>query len=189
MAKKSKSSKRTSISKNNRNDLLKDYSSIMKSYLIISVVAIVLLTVLILSINIGALLWIEKLEKINCKCSEHWKRTYIKKYIYFILLLNAVSLISIIIFGIKLSKFIKENFGRVIFHLFQIGLSIASILNIIYTITYIDELKKENCICSEDIKRELYYYYNYFIVAFYIALFLTILISLFLGFIVTAGKF
>lgn len=160
----------------------------MKLAMIISIAFIIIFTVLILAINIGALLWINKLEKISCKCSEHWKRTYIKRYIYFILALQLINLISTIIYRVKFSDIIKNNLGINIYILFSIGILIATILNIIYTITYIDDLRKENCSCSEDIKRELYYYYTMIYGIFMFVLFIILCISILFGILFSITK-
>ena len=39
-------------------------------------------------------------------------------------------------------------------------ISILGFSNLIISILYISDLKNTNCSCSEDIRREVYYYYN-----------------------------
>jgi hypothetical protein len=38
--------------------------------------------------------------------------------------------------------------------------NLFGIANVIISLIYIDKLKRINCACSEDIKREIYWYYN-----------------------------
>ena len=40
----------------------------------------IVLSIIILIINVNALLWINKLDTMNCACSESYMRTYIKYY-------------------------------------------------------------------------------------------------------------
>ena len=44
-------------------------------------------------INISALMWLQKLEELDCACSEHWMRNYIKYYLYVIIPMFFIGLI------------------------------------------------------------------------------------------------
>ena len=64
----------------------------------ISIIAIIISLIISLVFPFVALFWIRKLDSIQCKCSENWKRDYMEWYLYFIialeLLWNPVSLLS-----------------------------------------------------------------------------------------------
>ena len=85
------------------------------------------------------------LEKINCKCSLTFQRNYIYYYTIIIFIINAVT--------IFFQKKLKE-LALVILPI-SIMLLIAGIVNIIYTFEYVNDMKKENCKCSDSIIKDL----------------------------------
>jgi len=126
---------------------------------------VIAVTLISLAININAIIWITKLEKINCACSEHWMRKYIEYYLYAIIPIQVLNIIIWI--GLYSTNNIKElNFYNTKNTLFRIYLSFTQIIaffgfiNIFIVIIFINRLKEINCDCSEDIKREVYYIYN-----------------------------
>jgi hypothetical protein len=109
------------------------------------------------------------LEKINCKCSLTFQRNYIYYYTIIIFVINAVT--------IFFQKKLKEM-ALVILPI-SIMLLIAGLVNIIYTFEYVNDMKKQNCKCSDSIVKDLM-----FIVAvlqsFVIITFLLTILSIFL---------
>jgi len=91
------------------------------------------------------LLWISKLKKEYCLCSENWMRDYRNFYYIFIITYTFIMLIYSFVYGQKLNIFIM---------LFIILFNITSYFIIIY---YINMLKYYNCNCSESIKSEILY--------------------------------
>ena len=85
------------------------------------------------------------LEKINCKCSLTFQRNYIYYYTIIIFIINAVT--------IFFQKKLKE-LALVILPI-SIILLIAGIVNIIYTFEYVNDMKKQNCKCSDSIIKDL----------------------------------
>jgi hypothetical protein len=114
-------------------DILLDLISIIISYLII--------------------IWINKLEKLECKCSDTKERNYIKFGWYFIIVISVISLIIHI-----LNNFYKKFMFD--YELYKLIYTLLFGSVIIITIYYIYELKKKKCTCSEDYKREIAYYYS-----------------------------
>lgn len=112
-----------------------------------------------------ALQWIHKLEETNCKCSEDFKRDYMKYYIY-IYFANVAFIIISIIFVTIFSFYNKKggeksfNFLKIIYNIIKFIIGILGIINIIFSIMYIYNLKQIDCKCSEDIRREVYYIWN-----------------------------
>jgi hypothetical protein len=89
--------------------------------------------------------YLNYLNQIGCKCS----LTFQKKYIYYYtIVIFLVSLVSIL-FQNKI-----KGLSNVLLPI-AIILLIAGIINIIYTIEYVEDMKKQNCKCSESIIRDL----------------------------------
>tara|TARA_B000000437_G_scaffold219417_1_gene201391 strand:- start:1481 stop:2014 length:534 start_codon:yes stop_codon:yes gene_type:complete len=126
-----------------------------------------------LTINLLALTWLDKLNKMNCPCSQNWMHKYIK---YYLLITIPISLIGLVIniycyannytFLDLYNNDLYVFFRRLVLpFMFIFGLA-----NIVIVILFINKLKKMNCECSEDIKREIYWIYN-IVVASIIAIF------------------
>lgn len=84
------------------------------------------------------------LEKIGCKCSLNYRRNYI--------LIYNVCIVCVSVFML----FTHIN-PSIIFPIFGVLFLFASILNVIFTIQYVNELKKQKCDCSESFMRNLMY--------------------------------
>lgn len=133
-----------------------------KVYLSIIFFSIFLIIPVIVIYSI-TLRWIDKLEKTNCKCSEDYKRDYIKYYLYVYLALVGLNILFMIFFSNANSKILK-SFKPLIMAKKYI-MPIFTIINMIFSIMYITKLKELDCKCSEDIIREVYYYWNIIMIA------------------------
>jgi hypothetical protein len=127
--------------------------------------------IIVLIINVNALLWINKLDTMNCACSESYMRAYIKYYLYFIIVINSVDIILFMyLYSSNISLLeLTSNSLYNIYTSFKLIFSIFSIINIVIVIIFINKLKELNCECSEDIRREIYWIYN-IILACYIGI-------------------
>lgn len=125
------------------------------------------------AINLYALLWIQKLEEISCKCSENWKRDYIKYFLYIYFIVSIIQFITFLATGHGLEG---QNSG--ILSTFSILYSGVALAAMFVAVFYIDELKQKQCSCSEDIRREVYYYYNIIRLALFGLTFLMMLITM-----------
>jgi hypothetical protein len=113
-------------------------------------------------INISALMWLQKLEELNCACSEHWMRNYIKYYLYVIIPMFFIGLIVNIyayVADVSINE-INNNDLFIFYRSFAGIVSLFGFANIFIVIIFINRLKEINCECSEDIKREVYWVYN-----------------------------
>jgi hypothetical protein len=121
----------------------------------------ILMGLIAIPINISAILWIYKLENIDCKCSNNWMRIYIKYYLHVIIPIMIITLFINIYLYLNNMEYadIKSNLLSLYFFIIG-GFNIFGFLNIIISIIFINKLKEINCDCSEDIKREVYYIYN-----------------------------
>ena len=118
-------------------------------------------------INISALMWLQKLEELNCACSEHWMRNYIKYYLYVIIPIFFIGLI-INIYAYVADVSINQIHNNDLFIFYRSFAGIVSLFgfaNIFIVIIFINRLKELNCECSEDIKREVYWVYNIILAA------------------------
>lgn len=115
-----------------------------------------------LIINVSALTWLHKLEEMNCACSEHWMRGYIKYYLYVIIPIFCIGLLINAYLYISDYSIIDLNNNDVFifYKSFTNIVSLFGLANIIIVIVFINRLKEINCECSEDIKREIYWIYN-----------------------------
>lgn len=108
---------------------------------------IVLVTGIIL--NLVYFNYVYNLEKKKCKCSEDWRRTFIKYY--------SLALI----FQLVLMLFLKKN--KIIKPLLQILVFITSVLGLVEfyaLLTFSQDLKLKKCECSKGIDREFIYWYT-----------------------------
>ena len=117
--------------------------------------------VLALIINFFAIIWIYKLENIDCKCSNNWMRLYIKYYLLLIIpVISTTLLINVYLYFNNLVYSDITNSLFTFYRLFASFVTIIGLINIFISIIFINRLKEINCECSEDIKREVYYIYN-----------------------------
>ena len=94
--------------------------------------------------------YLKNLETIGCKCAMNYKRTYIMYYTIF----NVVFGLSNLLSGGRVNDYIiKSPYGVPIVSV----LAAAVITNIVFTLMYIEELKKDNCECSESVFRTMMY--------------------------------
>lgn len=121
----------------------------------------ILIGLIALVINVYAIIWIYKLESIDCKCSNSWMRLYIKYYLHVLIPVMSISLlINIYLYFNNLTyRDITSGLFR-FYRLFAGLVNFLGFLNIIISIIFINKLKEINCECSEDIKREVYFIYN-----------------------------
>jgi len=113
-----------------------------------------IIDIVVIAINFFALMWIHHLEEIACKCSENWKRDYIK---YFLYVFFGMVIARMIVFAVTGQTLLQQNMLLTSIMLIYYAFSIV---NIFVSIIYINELKNINCECSEDVRREVYFYYN-----------------------------
>ncbi len=88
--------------------------------------------------------YLKRLDTIKCNCALNFKRNYILGFTSLSILLS-------------MSNFLFKNY-KIFFNLMliiYIPWVIASITNVIFTIQYVTELKKNKCECSESVYREI----------------------------------
>ena len=107
--------------------------------------------------------YLNHLEKIECKCSLTFQRNYIYYYTISFFIINVLNIF----------------FYNTIFILpIQIILLLAGIINIVYTIEYVEDMKKQNCKCSDSMIRDLMFIIAVLKISVYI-IFILIILSIF----------
>lgn len=114
-------------------------------------VELMIITALFFIFYILIIKYLNHLEEIGCECSMTFKRKYI---LYF----NCVNLSLFVLSLTGVMTEFKTN--KTLYSVFRTIYSISLILNIVYTIQYVNELKRINCDCSEDIRRDIMYYFS-----------------------------
>lgn len=122
--------------------------------------------------------YIEKLQKDDCKCSEHEMREYVKYYSYYIIVVPILIILVGLIFGSNIAQESIEN---------PIYKNIAFIVTILGTYvlyTYSKLLVDRACKCSEGWQRDTMKYHSYVLITIISLSF----ISMILGFLVKGSK-
>lgn len=114
--------------------------------------------------------YIDKMERMGCACSEYKYRGFIKSWSVI-----ALGVVLVMMFApVKLVHQMSSQLGQAYAAMSAVFLAVH-LVYIVMTLMYIDHLMKEKCKCSEDVRRELLYYW-FWVRA--LAIFGTILISI-----------
>lgn len=100
--------------------------------------------------------YINKLERIKCVCSEHPYRNFIKKYLIFAIIF--LSITAFIPPSIVIGQ-LGEIYGFV-YMIIKWVYVIATVVFFVYALQYVRYLAREKCKCSEDIRREVLYWWS-----------------------------
>jgi hypothetical protein len=120
---------------------------------VISLVPQYIFSAFVIALYIVFLVYLFKLEKIGCKCALNWRRNYL---IVFMILALSSNFISMFVPAIKFNIFL---------------LSLATILSLmfyVFTFQYVRNLKDDKCACSENLTREIMYYYSLIMLVLFI---------------------
>jgi hypothetical protein len=164
----------------NKKNINKEYTKNPITGILFSI--IIIIHIVILMININASMWINKLEKIKCACSDSYMRSYIKYFLYI--------LIPISIFNIVMNLYLYFNnmdpssiykyFSKttlLVLNILNVIYVLYALINIVIAIIFINKLKELNCECSEDIRREVYWIYNIVMASLICIMFSIIILS------------
>lgn len=100
--------------------------------------------------------YMDKLEKINCECAEHPYKKFIKNYIIFAILFLLVTTF------LPPSR-VVGMFGplyALVYVVVKWVYVIATFIFFVYALMYVRYLAKEKCKCSEDIRRDVLYWWS-----------------------------
>ena len=99
--------------------------------------------------------YVNRLETTSCKCSEDWRRDYIKFF--------SIASIIIHIVDFSLGFIATPKSVMIISLILNILLSLGSIVVIYSMLTYSNKLIKTKCECSKSWERQMLYYYSIFV--------------------------
>ena len=141
-------SKKNSTSNNKLTIKLDDFKTSASVFYIITII------ILTLTPPILGIIWLERLKKISCQCSDiSWYKKYINFYFIFIIIYTIIIILFNIFIINKLNNF--ETFkARLLLGIFMYIYNLVSYFIIIY---YIYKLKEIKCKCSRLINREIIY--------------------------------
>jgi len=91
--------------------------------------------------------YLKNLENIGCKCALNFKHDYILYFTSFVILFGFLNLL-----------FNGLRMFRIFTFIIAIPYIIAAIVNLVFTIQYVNEMTKINCDCSESVLRTLMYF-------------------------------
>lgn len=112
-----------------------------------------LLSILGLILLVVSYTYIDKLEKIDCKCAEHPYRRFIKNYIIFAI----VFLLVLMVLPASKAAKIFGAAGSAVYLIATLLFTVASIVFFVYALMYVRYLMKAKCMCSEDMRRTTLY--------------------------------
>lgn len=100
--------------------------------------------------------YLDKLERIKCACADHPYKNFIKKYIIFaicFLFVTAFLPPSMVV------GFIGPVYGMIYLIIKWIYV-IATVVFFVYALRYVQYLTREKCKCSEDVRRDVLYWWS-----------------------------
>ena len=115
-----------------------------------------LLSILGLILLVVSYTYINKLERIDCKCAEHPYRNFIKGYIIFAI----VFLLLLMVVPASKAGKIFGKAGAVVYLALTLLFTVASIVFFVYALLYVRYLMKAKCMCSEDMRRDALYIWS-----------------------------
>jgi hypothetical protein len=147
----------------------------MDNAIFVPIIIVTVLTVIELVIYGKTLEWLLNLEKIDCKCSDDTRKTFIKIWIQIYIGFSIV-VYTMNMYFLLIGKSVPKNN---ILGLIKSVIGIFSMANLILSIQYIQNLKDIDCKCSENISREVYFIYNWIKVGFIILFFVVLCLVFF----------
>lgn len=127
-----------------------------KILLIVFAVMFVILQLLILN-------YLMQLEKIGCACAMDWRRSFIMFY----LVLGVIN--------IFISAVVDESHIPYL----QTIMVVVGVLNIIFTVQYVQKLKQQKCECSQSVYRDVMVYVSIFNAIIYSSILLYVVYALY----------
>lgn len=110
------------------------------------------LTIVVLTLNILVILYLNDLEKKGCKCAMDFRRVYILGFTIAMVVLGGINLF----FGPAYRRFLL-SLGAVFGGLYGLAVLGAGITNVVFVFQYIADLKAKKCECSESVYRDIMY--------------------------------
>jgi hypothetical protein len=111
-------------------------------------VLVVFVSLVVLAYNLFVLHTVQRLESTGCKCALDWRRTFIARYTTFVIAWVAGILILGIIQPSVLGSKVMSFMGMIV--------NIVGLVNLILSVQYILQLRRDNCKCSASLSRTMW---------------------------------
>ena len=96
--------------------------------------------------------YLYSLERLGCQCSLTAKRSYILGFNSFLIAFN------LFILGIGGAEVLASFYRKYpILYLVLFGLIIATLVNVAFTIEFVNDMKREKCACSDSVFKDIMY--------------------------------
>lgn len=102
------------------------------------------ISLIVVIIYIIILTYIFQMNSQLCQCASNWKKEFIRYYCFYAILKTVL-----IVF------FYTSVYQKKVFNVYKYADILLFITFVIITVTYINELRKEKCLCSDNWKRKL----------------------------------
>lgn len=122
----------------------------------ISYIASLLLGFIILVLFATSYMYLDKLEKTGCLCAEHPYKKYMKVYSVF-------AFVYILVMMFIPKSFMNEKSNVIMLAVtavLSVAFLVGTVVFFVYSIKYVNYLVREKCKCSEDVRREVLYYWS-----------------------------
>jgi len=113
---------------------------------------IVIIQVVIIGLFGLTFMYVDKMEKTGCHCSVHPYRDFIRTYPIFAIIYLTISMFA--------PMFMKSGAFAVVMQIASFLFTIGTVIFFILAIKYVEYLIREKCKCSEDVRREMLYYWS-----------------------------
>jgi len=125
-----------------------------------------LLSLVILIINVFVIIYLDRLEKTGCACAKDWRRMF--AFVFLIMSIAYTVFMAVMTFAVPPSSVgdTARHWLRVAIMAFIFVMSIAAVLNVIFSLQYIHRLRDQKCACSRDLTRDVWEILLYIYVAF-----------------------
>jgi len=125
-----------------------------------------LLSLVILVINVFVIIYLDRLEKTGCACAKDWRRVF--AFVFLVLSIAYTVFMTIMTFAVPPSSVGEgaRHWLRVAIVAFTFVMSVAAILNVVFSLQYIHRLRDQKCACSRDLTRDVWEILLYIYVAF-----------------------
>ena len=139
---------------------------------IVPIIVSTVFTAIELFIYAKTLQWLFDLNKLDCKCSSDKRKEFIEMWIQIYIG------ISVVMYFVNVYYFWLDNHQPTsnTISLIKFVIAIFSMVNMILSIQYIQNLKDIECSCSESVSREMYFIYNWIKVGFVVLMFTILLL-------------
>lgn len=121
--------------------------------------------------HIIAYSYLDKLEKIQCKCAEDKNVKFMRFALLFLIFYLLINMF------IPMPVLSSQNKGGMVYLAVNLGVGLLALIYYIVSIRYVNKLASAKCRCSEDQRREIMFVWGILVLSFISIMFLGMLIA------------